>query len=131
MTREEAGEKLEGFRWRMERAQQGERGSRRIGREDYGRIEAQLNKTVAESKISEKDARARLQGMRNAMAGQRERGDDKTEMDWEAIKWRIEGAVKSGDMRPARKPTRSTARSGNGCLGVVDGDPPLSQHDHS
>lgn len=97
MTREEAGEKLAGFRRRMEMAQQGERGERRISREEYARAEADLKKLVAEGKISKEDAKARLNGMRKMMAGQSERGD-RERPDWDGIKRRIEGAVKSGDM---------------------------------
>jgi len=106
MTRAEAREKLAGFRRRMDMAKQGERGERRISREDYGRIEAGLKKAVAEGKISEEDAKARLNGLRRMIAGQGERGErrisredaGKRGVDWEGIKKRIEGAVKSGDM---------------------------------
>jgi len=106
MTREEAGEKLAGFRRRMEMAGQGERGSRRITREDLGCAAIRIRKAVAEGKISKEVGRARLESMRKMMAGQAERGerrisregDGKRDVDWEGIKKRIEGAVKSGDM---------------------------------
>jgi len=75
MTREEAGEKLEGFRRRMEMAERGEQSERRISREDYARAEAELDKAVAEGRISPEDARARLNGMRRAMAERGERGE--------------------------------------------------------
>ncbi|MBL7188128.1 MAG: hypothetical protein ISS70_17535 [Phycisphaerae bacterium] len=149
MTREEAREKLAGFRRRMEMIEQAERGEKRISREDYARAEADLKKLVAEDKISEEDAKARLNGLRKIIAEQGERGkrritveeykraeakmrkmidegkakpedverrliemrkmigdqskpdgkhDDREPPDWEGIKRRIEGAVKSGDM---------------------------------
>ncbi|MHC4442172.1 MAG: hypothetical protein ACYTBZ_11385 [Planctomycetota bacterium] len=71
---------------------------KRITREDYARAEADLKKAVAEGKISEEDARTRLNGMRRAIAGQAKRGDDKREVDWDAIKKKIEGAVERGDL---------------------------------
>jgi beta-lactamase regulating signal transducer with metallopeptidase domain/polyhydroxyalkanoate synthesis regulator phasin len=88
MTKEEARAKF------AEIMKQAERGSERITREDLARAAEEIRKAVAEGKISGKDARARLQGMRRMMAERR--GDARP--DWEGIKKRIEGAVKSGDM---------------------------------
>jgi len=76
MTREEAGEQLEGFRRRMEMVEQGKQGERRITREDYARAEAELKKAVAEGRISEEDVRVRLNEMRRMMDD--EIGDDAT-----------------------------------------------------
>jgi len=103
MTREEAGEKLKGFRRRMEMTERSERGERRITREDYARAEAEQKKAVAEGRISEEDARIRLNEMRRMIFGQGEhqRGVERSERehpDWEGIKRRIEAAVKSGKM---------------------------------
>ena len=107
MTREEAGEQLEGFRRRMAMAERGERGERSIGREDYGRAEAKLKKAVAEGKISQEDAIARLNAMRKMIAGQGERqrggerqrttrGDKRAE--YEGFERRIKAAVEAGKM---------------------------------
>ncbi len=68
---------------------------KRNPREDYARAEAELRKAVAAGRISAEDARARLQRMRKAMAGQGDRGE---KVDWDPIKRRIEGAVKAGKM---------------------------------
>jgi len=161
MTRVEAGEQFKGFRRRLEMAEQGEHDERRISREDYGRAESELKKLVTEGKISEEDAKTRLNGMRRMMAAQGERGargererderritveeyrsaeakmrkmvdegkakpedverrliemrrmigrqrerggerGDRERPDWEGIKRRTEGAVKSGDMTRER-----------------------------
>jgi beta-lactamase regulating signal transducer with metallopeptidase domain len=77
--------------------QRRERGERGITREDYARAEAELRKLVAEGKISAEDARTRLSEMRRIMAGQSQRGAG-TDVDWESVKRRIEGAVESGKM---------------------------------
>jgi len=69
---------------------------RRVARDDYARAEADLSKAVAEGKISEVDARTRLEAMRRAMV---ERGDRSNQRpDWDAIKQRIEAAVERGDL---------------------------------
>ena len=60
---------------RKEMDEQSERGSRRITREDYARVEADLKKAVAEGKIAEEDARARLEGMRKEMDEQADAED--------------------------------------------------------
>ena len=58
-----------------------------------------LRKAVAEGKISAEAARARLQGMRKAMADRTKRGgDDDREFDMEAFVRRIKAAVERGDM---------------------------------
>jgi hypothetical protein len=67
MTREEAGEKLAGFRRRMEMVEQGEQGERRITREDYARAEAEMQKMVEAGEISKEDMRTRLNEMRRMM----------------------------------------------------------------
>jgi beta-lactamase regulating signal transducer with metallopeptidase domain len=74
MTEEQGRERLAAFRRRMEMAERGERGERRITREDYARTEAELDKAIAAGRISEEDAKARLNEMRKMMAGQSERG---------------------------------------------------------
>ena len=73
ITKEQGRERLAAFRRRMEMAERGERGERRITREDYARAEAELDKAIAEGKISPEDARARLNEMRRMMAGQSDR----------------------------------------------------------
>ena len=74
MTEEQGRERLATFRRRMEMAERGEQGERRITREDYARTEAELDKAIAAGRISEEDAKARLNEMRKMMAGQSERG---------------------------------------------------------
>jgi len=97
MTRVEAGEQLEGFRLRMETARRGERGERGITVGEYRRAEAKMRKMVEEGKAKPEDVEGRLIEMRKMMAGEGERSTRK-DVDWESIKKRIEGAVKSGDM---------------------------------
>ncbi|KPL13177.1 hypothetical protein AMJ85_00115 [candidate division BRC1 bacterium SM23_51] len=97
MTREEAGEQLAGFRRRMEMAERSERGERSITVEEYRRAEAKMRKMVEDGKAKPEDVERRLIEMRKMMAGQAERGG-KRDVDWEGIKKRIEGAVKSGKM---------------------------------
>ena len=75
MTREEAGEKLEGFRRRMEMAERGERGERRITVEEYRRAEEKMRKMVEEGKAKPEDVERRLIEMRRMMGEQRERGE--------------------------------------------------------
>lgn len=60
-----------------ERQRDGER--RRITREDYERAAAELREAVAEGRISEEDAIARLTAMRRMMAEQDERRPDTDE----------------------------------------------------
>lgn len=81
-------------------AEQGERGERRISREDYGRAVGEIRKAIAEGKITEEQGRAKLGAMRKMIG---EKGEDAARegTDWEGIKNRIEGAVKSGDMTRA------------------------------
>ena len=95
------------------------RGKQRISRENYGRAEAELKELVDEGKVSGKDARARLGAMRRMMAEQHEeRGD----VDWDAIKKRIEGAVERGDLT-REQAIQCTKRSASGWLGVSNCDP--------
>jgi len=93
ISAEDARARLQAMRKAMAGA--GEHGPRRITREDYARAEAELRKAVGTGRISAEDARARLQGMRKMMGKPRDR-DEK--VDWDAIKRRIEGAVKAGKM---------------------------------
>jgi len=125
MTREEAGEQLKGFRRRMEMAEQGERGERRITREDYASAAAELKKLVAEGKISEEDAKTRLNGMRRMIAGQGERQRTRperktTDVDWNAKyeqllkdNQRIKSAVESGRVTKEQVMQRLKAGSGD------------------
>jgi len=87
--------KMMGGQGRRQRG--GER--RRITREDYGRIEAELKKAVDAGRMSEEDAKARLNGMRRMIAaqGQRQRGDDKRG-EYEGFERRIKAAVEAGKM---------------------------------
>ncbi|GAI77055.1 unnamed protein product, partial [marine sediment metagenome] len=50
-----------------------------------------------EGKITEEQGRAKLAAMRKMIAEKSE-GTTRRDVDWEGIKKRIEGAVKSGDM---------------------------------
>lgn len=71
---------------------------RRFTREDYAKLEARLKQGVEEGKISEEDAKARLEGMRKEMGEQAERERDTEEADRDAVRRRVESAVESGDM---------------------------------
>ncbi len=77
-------------------AGRGERGAKRITREDFSRAGIEIRKAVAEGKISEEGGRAKMAAMRKMIGEQREGATRK--IDWEGIKKRIEGAVNSGDM---------------------------------
>jgi len=74
-----------------QRRDEGDRGSKRITREDYARVEADLKKAVAEGKISGEDVRVRLEGMRKMMA---EQGD----IDVVALRKRLGAASDAGRM---------------------------------
>ncbi len=76
---------------------QGDRGERKISREDYAKAAAEIKKAVEAGKVSETDAKARLDEMRK-MIGRTREDAGKRDVDWEAIKERIEGAVKAGKM---------------------------------
>lgn len=72
--------------------------------EDYARAEAEIRKAVAEGKISEEDAQARLEAYRKSM-GQRVRGQERrgnenadTEAYLEIIEKRLKEAVEAGDL---------------------------------
>jgi len=78
-------------------AEQGERGERRITVEEYKRAEAKMRKMIEDGKAKPEDVERRLIEMRKMIAGSSEREAGK-EVDWEGIKRRIEGAVKSGRM---------------------------------
>jgi hypothetical protein len=80
-----------------------ERGERRITREDYARAAEKMRKMIEDGKAKPEDVERRLIEMRKMMARQteRQRSDergDRERPDWEGIKRRIEGAVKSGKM---------------------------------
>ncbi|MCF7957513.1 MAG: hypothetical protein K9M57_03585 [Phycisphaerae bacterium] len=75
--------------------QERQRDPKRITQEDFARVEKEIRKAVADGKISAKDARARLQGMRKRMNARSDRNED---INWNGIKRRIEGAVKAGKM---------------------------------
>jgi len=90
-------------------AGRGERGSKRVTRADYARVEAELRKLVAEGKLTEKEARAKLVATRKMIWQKSERdtrettrgdrgGESDKDVDWGAIRKRIEGAVKAGKM---------------------------------
>ncbi len=95
MTPEQADAAYEGIKKRMSLAK--ESAAKKITREEYGRVEAKLKKMVDEGKISAEDARTRLAEMRK-MVGRPSGDAPKKDIDWDAIKARIEGAVKSGKM---------------------------------
>ena len=106
MTPEEGREQLAGFRRRMAMAERGERerGKRSITVEEYRRAEAKMRKMVEDGKAKPEDVERRLIEMRKMMAEQGDPGEKRTwredggkrDVDWEGIKKRIEGAVKSG-----------------------------------
>ena len=78
MTREEADTKNRELREEMGRKRSldgdpDDRGSRRITREDYARVEAELKKAVESGRISQEDAQAPLEDMHKMMAEQGER----------------------------------------------------------
>ena len=76
-----------------------ERGERRITREEYAAAAAELREAVEAGEISGQDARTRLGQMRRMMARTyAEQHEERGDVDWEAIKERIEGAVKRGEM---------------------------------
>ena len=101
MTREEAGEKLKGFRRRMEMAKQAERGERSITRKDYARVEAELDKAIAEGRISEEDAKARLNGMRREMAKQAEHGERSiTVEEYKRAEAKMRKMIEDGKAKP-------------------------------
>lgn len=108
---EDARKKLAGMRKQME--QQHKRGEgneqaerehapRKITREDYARTEAQLKKAVANGRISEKDAKALLNGMRKAMAKQSKQGEHQraprkiTQKDYNQTEAKLFRAVENG-----------------------------------
>ncbi len=101
ITAEQGRAKMEAYRKSIAAPAARKQGEERksITREDYGRAEAELKKAVAAGRISEKDARAKLEGMRKAISQQTERRGDSP--NWETIKERIEGAVKRGDLTRA------------------------------
>ena len=71
----------------------GDRGSRRISREDYARAEAELRKAVAAGKISGEDARAKLGAMRKMMGDQGERDPEAV---YKAAEKKVKAAIAAG-----------------------------------
>ncbi|MHC4483254.1 MAG: M56 family metallopeptidase [Planctomycetota bacterium] len=105
ISKEAATRRYEGAEKRVKErlAGQSERGQRSIAIEEYKRAEAKMRKMVEEGKAKPEDVERRLIEMRKMMARQteRQRSDergDRERPDWEGIKRRIEGAVKSGKM---------------------------------
>lgn len=82
----------------------GEHGAKRISAEDLERAGIDIRKAVASGRITAEQGRAKMQAMRKMAGQQTERGADRratkppARVDWEAIKARIEGAVKRGDL---------------------------------
>ena len=81
-------------------AGRGERGERGITLEEYKRAEAKMRKMIEEGKAKPEDVERRLIEMRKIMGDQGEPKRKARDIDWEGIKRRIEGAVKSGKMTP-------------------------------
>jgi len=99
ISAEDARARLQGMRKMV--AGQAERDERRITVEQYKRAEEKMRKMVDEGKAKPEDVERRLIQMRKMMGDQSKRGGergDRERPDWEAIKRRIEGAVKSGKM---------------------------------
>jgi len=100
--RYEAAEKEIRERMAAGRQQHDETG---IRREDYVRVEAEMDKAVAAGRVSREDARARLNAMRRAMAERGEQGERRiTRENYAGIERRIKAAVEAGKM------TREEAR---------------------
>ena len=104
MTKEQGRERLAAFRRRIEMAERGERGERRITREEYARAEAELDKAIAEGKMSPGDARARLNGMRRMMAEQAERGEKRerriTVEEYRRAEAKMQKMIEDGKAKP-------------------------------
>jgi beta-lactamase regulating signal transducer with metallopeptidase domain len=105
ITREEAREKLDGFRRRMEMAGQAERGQRGITVEEYKRAEAKMRKMIEDGKAKPEDVERRLIEMRRMIGRQRERGErgitreDYARAEAELKKLVAEGKVSEEDAR--------------------------------
>ena len=111
MTREEAGEKLKGFRQRLEMAEQAERSERGITVEEYKRAEAKMQKMIEEGKAKPEDVERRLIEMRKMIRDEGERGDGRQRTthgdkraEYKGFERRIKAAVAEGKM------TREQAR---------------------
>ncbi|MHC4439804.1 MAG: hypothetical protein ACYS3S_20800, partial [Planctomycetota bacterium] len=101
MTEEQGRERLVAFRRRMEMAERGEQGERRITREDYARAEAELDKAIAAGRISEEDAKIRLNEMRRMMAGRGERSERRiSHEDYARAEAELDKAVAGGKISP-------------------------------
>jgi len=100
ISREDAARRYEGAEKKIKEriaASRRQPGSKRISREDYARAEVDLKKAVAEGKISKEGLRARLNGMRKAMAGQGERGSRRiTREDYARAEAELKKAVAEG-----------------------------------
>ena len=104
ITREEADAQYEAIKKRM--AGEGEPDSEHISREDYNKAAGEIHKAIAEGKLTKEEGREKLAAIRKMIGEKSEagtwkksrEGEAKKDVDWEGIKKRIEGAVKSGDM---------------------------------
>ena len=97
MTREEAGEQLAGWRWRMEMAERSEGGERSITVEQYKRAEAKMRKMIEDGKAKPEDVERRLIEMRKMMAEQGERGSKRiTREDFAKAAGEIRKAIAEG-----------------------------------
>ena len=99
ITREEADEKYEGIKARLDAG--GETAARASARLDYANAEAKIKAMVAEGKVSQEDAETRLKQMRERMTNE---GQAKSkikaveEFDWAETERRIESAVEAGEI---------------------------------
>ena len=95
MSKEDMRARLDGMRREM--AGQKERSERRITIDEYKRAEAKMRKMIEDGRAKPEDVERRLIEMRKMIARSGEAGAVEA-VDWEGIKRRIEGAVKSGKM---------------------------------
>lgn len=103
ISRKDAAKRFEGAQKAAQEnraAKQVKRSSSRVSFEDYRRAEAKMKQMVEEGKAKPEDVERRLVEMRKLIRDKSRRGD-RERPDWEAIKKRIEGAVKSGDITRA------------------------------
>lgn len=70
---------------------------KKISPEDFVKAKAKIREAIAEGKITEERGRAKLAALGKMVVKQSDGANTKS-TDWEAIKKRIEGAVKSGKM---------------------------------
>ena len=123
---EDARARIQGMRKAMRETMvdRGERGSKRITREDYTRTVAELRKAVSVGKISGEDARKMIEDAKRRMEMSQtmsERAKHRTEviqrtsergkerLNWDALRRRIEAAVKAGKLTRAQAGERIAA----------------------